>query len=254
MNRPAPAGRATPMAATVVPLYRADGLHPQSAICRRCTIRSDALFGALDEAALDRIHVHIADAALQPDDLLRRRGDTTAIFTVRSGIVRAERVTARGDCRIVRLAGPGTLVGQEALLGRVAPDEWRACTPVQVCRIPTSLVQELMRTEPALGTSLMERWQQALDETEAWLADIATGPARRRVVRLLHRLSQLSDSESLWLPRRSEMGAMLDLTIETASRQISALRREGVLHDLAPGHARVAPAALQQALRDADAG
>ncbi|MCW5635459.1 MAG: Crp/Fnr family transcriptional regulator [Rubrivivax sp.] len=256
---PRPAGRlrapgapaATPPG-RVVPLYRADERHPQAQVCRRCTIRSEALFGALDETALDRIHVHIAELMLAPGEPLSRRGDDAALYTVRAGVVRAERSTTRGDRRIVRLAGAGALIGQEALLGRRSDDEWVACTAAQLCRIPASLVRELLRSEPALGQALMQRWQSALDDTEAWLADLATGPARRRVVRLVQRLAGLGDGRHLWLPRRSEMGAMLDLTLETASRQISALRRDGVLTAVGPGGAEVSPAALAAALRAAD--
>jgi CRP-like cAMP-binding protein len=237
----------------VVPLYRADGTHPQAQICRRCAIRTDALFGALDEAALDQIHVHIADLTVAPDAPVRRRGDDAAVYTVRSGLVRAERLTARGDRRIVRLAGAGALIGQEALLGRRSEDEWVACTHAQLCRLPASLVQELMQREAALAQGLMQRWQSALDETEAWLADLATGPARRRVVRLLQRLAELGDGDRIWLPKRGEMGAMLDLTVETASRQVSALRREGVLTAVEPGAACVSAPALAAAVRAADA-
>ena len=35
----------------------------------------------------------------------------------------------------------------------------------------------------------MLRWQRALEDSEAWLADLATGPARRRMLRLLHKLT-----------------------------------------------------------------
>ncbi|MEY2653766.1 MAG: hypothetical protein RLZZ524_794, partial [Pseudomonadota bacterium] len=46
--------------------------------------------------------------------------------------------------------------------------------------------------------------------------------------------------------------AMLDMTVETASRLVSAMRREGVL-ELGPARtARLDPAALRRALRDAD--
>ena len=68
--------------------------------------------------------------------------------------------------------------------------------------------------------------------------------------RLLLRLQQYADSDGMiWLPRRDEMGAMLDLTVETASRLISALRRQGVLDVVTRHRARVDVAALQQALQ-----
>jgi CRP/FNR family transcriptional regulator, anaerobic regulatory protein len=50
------------------------------------------------------------------------------------------------------------------------------------------------------------------------------------LLRLLRRPPQLSETPDLiWLPRRDEMGALLDMTVETASRLVSAMRRAGVL-------------------------
>ena len=59
---------------------------------------------------------------------------------------------------------------------------------------------------------------------------------------------------TLWLPRREEMSAMLDMTVETASRLISQLRREGVLERLPVRLARVNASALHRALTCAAAG
>ncbi len=70
-----------------------------------------------------------------------------------SGIVRFERVTERGDRRIVRLVGRGDLIGQEVLLRRPYADDAVACTPVQLCRIPAHLVDGLAARHPALVRS-----------------------------------------------------------------------------------------------------
>ncbi len=56
------------------------------------------------------------------------------------------------------------------------------------------------------------------------------------------------------MPRREEMGDMLNLTIETTSRQVSRLRREGVLQTVNRRHALLDTAALQRALAQEDAG
>jgi len=47
---------------------------------------------------------------------------------------------------------------------------------------------------------------------------------------------------------------MLDMTFETASRLVSALRREGVLHAVDARHARLDMDALMQALKVDGAG
>ena len=241
---------------TVIPLYRQGERHPQAKACAACEVRGAALFGALDAAGLDRIHTHIASLTLAPEAPVFDRGAAgSAVYTIRSGWVRFERSTERGDRRIVRLAGRGDLIGQEALLQRPYADEAVACTAVEVCRIPRSLIDELAQGGMALPRELMLRWQQALDEAEGWVADLCAGPARRRLLRLLLRLSQqMDDSGQIWLPRREDIGDMLDMTVETASRLISALRREGVLTTQGQRHARIDALALQRALQAEDAG
>jgi len=243
------------MGASPIPLYRQDQRHPQGRACAACEVRSSALFGALDESGLDRIHTHIASLSLEPDTPVYGRGLAgPAVYTVRSGVVRFERTTERGDRRIVRLAGRGDLIGQEALLQRPYADEAVTCTSVQLCRIPRTLVDDLAREGSGLPRELMLRWQTALDAAEAWVAELSTGLSRRRLLRLLLRLADHANADDvIWLPRREEIGAMLDMTIETASRLVSQLRREGVLEPLSAREARLDRARLQTALEAQDA-
>jgi CRP/FNR family transcriptional regulator len=239
---------------TFTPIYRQDPAHPQAQACAACELRSAALFGALDADGLDRIHTDIASLELAPGSPVYSRGDRGAVvFTVRTGVVRFERFTQRGDRRIVRLAGPGDLIGQEALLERAYQDEAIACTSVQLCQIPIAMIDELGQAQPALQRELMLRWQAALDASEAWVADLASGPARRRVLRLLLKLADYADAgDVIWLPRRDEIGAMLDMTLETASRLVSRLKREGVLERVGVRATRVNMPALHLAVRLVD--
>jgi CRP-like cAMP-binding protein len=236
---------------TVIPIYKLDDRHPQAQACAACEVRSEALFGVLDEAGLDRIHTHIATLTLAPGASVYDRGTAgLAVYTIRSGLVRFERTNARGDRRIVRLAGRGDLIGQEVLLRRPYADDAVACTPAQLCRIPAHLVDGLCSQNPALVRELMLRWQRALEDSEAWLAELAAGPARRRALRLLHKLTAHAEADGrIWLPQRDEIGAMLNLTFETASRLISQFRREGLIELLDLRHARIDGPALQRALR-----
>lgn len=239
---------------TIVPLFRVDTRHPQAQACGACNLRGHALFGVLDQADLDGIHAHISSIELQPGKPLFEAGaNGHALYTLREGIVRFERVTERGDRRIVRLVGRGDLIGQEVLLRRPYADDAVACTPVRLCRIPVRLIEVLSARNPALLRELMARWQLALEDSESWLAELATGPAPRRMLRLLQKLATHAGPDGVvWLPQRDEIGAMLNLTFETASRLVSRLRREGVLDLVGARHVRIDGAALQQALRVED--
>ncbi len=239
----------------IIPLHPLHPKDPAARACQNCTMRSVALFGVLDEAALADVYNQITHIDLQPGEALFKVGqEGEAVYTLREGIVRFERATAGGARRIVRLAGSGDLLGQELLLQRPHQDDAIACTSATLCRIPVNLVLRLGAHHAALLRELMQRWQQALEDSQAWLAELTSGTARRRVLKLMAKLAQhAAPGEAVWVPRREEMGDMLNLTLETTSRQVSRLRREGVLQNVNRRHARVDAQALQRALAQEDA-
>ncbi|MEK8051691.1 Crp/Fnr family transcriptional regulator [Ideonella sp. DXS22W] len=225
--------------------------NPQARACLGCGVRRSSLFGVLDVAALEHIHGHIADLQVQPGQRLFSANDPgLAAFTLREGVVRMERMSERGERRIVRLAGRSDLIGLEALLGQTYSADAVACTPVKVCRLPRMMIDELAKDHAEMRRDLMKRWQAALDEAEEWLTELSAGSARWRMLRLLLKISEFSEPDGrVWLPSRQQMGAMLGMTVETASRLISALKREGVVLAADAGHARLAMPQLMAALR-----
>ncbi|MBX3608475.1 MAG: Crp/Fnr family transcriptional regulator [Hydrogenophaga sp.] len=233
-----------------ITLYREAPTHPQAQACQACAVRRDALFGALDEQGLHQLHTHIEAPSFAADAPIFGEGRRGAsMLTIRAGVVRFERVTAQGERRIVRLAGRGDLIGQEALLGQPYAEDAVAATEVEVCRLPVGLVDELGQTQRGVTQELMRRWQRALAEAQTWSMDITTGSAPRRLLHLLLRLQALAGHDGLaWLPRREEMADMADLRTETVSRWISRWRREGWVEPLPPRHARLHSDGLRQAL------
>lgn len=229
--------------------------HPQARACLDCAVRKHALFGVLDVATLARLHWRIADLSLVPGQTLFKPGEPgQAAYTLREGLVRLERVAENGSRHIVRLAGRGDLVGAEALLGQSYATQAVACTPVKLCRLPRALVDELADGHPELLRGLMQRWQRALDDADEWISEMLSGPARWRMLRLLLKLSEHGDAQGrVWLPSRQDMGAMLGMTVETASRLVSGLKREAVLQADGIRHARIDMTALMAALRQAAA-
>lgn len=219
--------------------------------CTDCAVRPQALFGALSDTELPRAHA-VAHRSLGVGDLLYARGDPARrLFTLRRGVVRFERVTERGDRRIVRLAGPGDLIGQEALCEAAHGEDAIACTPVECCAIAADELDARLAASPALRGETMRRWQRALEASATWSSDVCAGPARRRLLTLLGILHRhAAGDDTVWLPPRDVLGDMLDIAMETASRLVSALRRDGVLEPLPGQAARVDAAALLRALAD----
>jgi CRP-like cAMP-binding protein len=241
-------------------VQRHDALHgqapvpaasPQSRVCSDCGVRQSALFGVLDDGALGDINIHIADVRLNAGEpLFTAHAGGKALYTVRAGVVRIERTSEAGERRILRLAGRGDLIGLEAVLHQTYAADAVACTDVEVCRIPRTLIDELTLKHPELMLDLMKRWQRTLDDADEWLTELTRGAARHRMLRLLLKLSEYGAPDGrIWWPTRQEMGAMLDMTFETASRLVSSLRREGVIEPIDMRHARLNMDGLLQALR-----
>lgn len=175
-----------------------------------------------------------------------------AVYRLLSGIVRLERVSSHGACCIVRLAGPGDLVGLEAALGHPYGTDAHVCDTAEISVMPRAAFDARCQQDPAMRLELQVQWQRALHATEEWQAEMLRGTARHRLLHLLRKLDDLAGASGLaWLPTRREIGNMLDMALETASRQLTWCRQEGLLDIVDAHHVRVCRPRLLAALRAA---
>jgi CRP-like cAMP-binding protein len=153
-------------------------------------------------------------------------------MTLRVGMVKLVRNTADGRQRIVRVLRPGDVLGLEALVSNTYESDAVCLTSVKVCRLPLEVIQRLNRETPRLHQRLMGKWHQSLKEADDWLAELNFGNSRQRVASLVLKMRAVSDASVVTLFSREDMGAMLDLKLETVSRTLNAFVREGLLEPL----------------------
>lgn len=200
--------------------------------CRACAVRESALFARLDEETLGLVHDAVQACLHEPEDLLYRLGEPAhAVYTIRSGWVKLVRYLPDGTYRIVRIARPGDVLGLEGVLSQPYLHDAIVLRPSQICRIPVEMLKELGESAPGLYRELMERWHKALDEADTWLTELSTGAARQRVMRLLLQLADESGQGRGPLLSRRDMGAVLGVTTESASRAVAELKRAGLLYE-----------------------
>ena len=203
--------------------------------CRNCSLLTSVLFAGLAERDFERIHEPIDQFTLKPGTTLYHAGDRGEfLFTVRSGALKLVQYLPDGSQRIVRIVRTTDVLGLEALLDDAYQHESVALQVTELCRFPARLVRDLGSESPTLHRELMARWQRALAEADAWLTELSTGSARQRVARLLLRLVRDRESSACELFGREDMGAMLGVTTETASRTIAEFKRQGLLVETAP--------------------
>lgn len=204
-----------------------------TADCRQCGIRDMVLFADLRDEDFALIHAPIDDMELAAGQVLVRLGEAaTSLYTLRCGLIKLVRNTVDGRQRIVRVLRAGDVVGLEALIGPTYDSDAIALTPIQVCRLPLQVVLRLQRETPRLHQRLLEKWHHSLKEADDWLADLNFGTARQRVAGLLLKMRTDPASDETAVFSREDMGAMLDLKLETVSRTLSGLVREAIIEPL----------------------
>jgi CRP-like cAMP-binding protein len=201
--------------------------------CKGCGIRELALFADLEEADFSLIHMPIDEMLFEGGAVLYNAGDrATAVVTLRSGLVKLVQYLGDGSQRIVRLLRPGDTIGLEATLQAEYEHTAVALRPALVCRIPVDVVRKLSEETPRLHRQLMTRWHQSVKQADEWLTGLSTGSARTRVARMLLQLPRQASVDGVdicELFSREDLGAMLGVTTETASRMIAELKRSKVI-------------------------
>jgi CRP-like cAMP-binding protein len=198
--------------------------------CAACGVRNFVLFSGLSAHELDAILQPIDNLRVPQQAVLYEKGAAApAVYTVRSGLLKLRVDLPDGGHRIVRLLRPGDLAGMEALVGERYHHTASALQDADVCRIPREVVLRLDQTNPSVHQALMLRWQHQVDQADHFIVAISTGPAEARMARLLITVG-CSGERPETLPSREDMGAMLGITTETASRIMAEFKRRGLIH------------------------
>ena len=198
--------------------------------CANCRLRADAICAGACEPVGSLWQAQRVDTRVRAGDRLYVAGSLhDAIYIVRSGVLKLERVTDAGERRVVRLAGMGQTLGLEALSGESARGSLVALTDASLCRLPVAAVNACQHAHPGLAQRISRALLAELDDAYHWMTEFQVGTLRRRLLRLLLECQQLFNGSRIVLPSREDLGAMLGVTLETASRAVSELRRSGAL-------------------------
>lgn len=204
--------------------------------CVHCAIRQRVLFADLPASELNDALIVIDDLVYGAGGVIYQSGESEAVlYTVRRGLIKLVRSLPDGEQRVVRLLKTGDIAGIEAIVGAAYKHTAVAIGEVEVCRIPISVIERLEMNHPLLVHQLMVRWQNALDEADRALVEFSTGSAEERVARLLLHLSALARDGSCPNLSRQDIGSLLGIATETASRAMAELRRRGGFQESAGG-------------------
>jgi CRP/FNR family transcriptional regulator len=208
-----------------------DSAQPADPACDSCPVRAFDLFREISDHRASTLLRGIGHLVYPPRSEVYARGDQSSfVYVVRSGLVKLSHFSPTGEERIVRILRSGETVGLEALF--LDPHHCTATALIEsrLCRVPVALLEQLEAEVPDFHRHLMREFQRSLSASEAVLTQLSTGPARGRVARLLVFLAHKeADGCVCTLISREDMGSILGITPESASRVVADLRRGGIV-------------------------
>lgn len=200
--------------------------------CDRCVVRDQAICADLDpkaRAALNRIGRRVAVQAGQT--VMWEGDDSTIVANVMEGTLKLATSTGDGSEQIVGVVYASDFIGRP--FGARTPHSVTALTDARLCLYPRGAFDAFARDNPELGHRLLQRTLDDLDRTRAWMLLLGRKNAREKVATFLLDMSRRlrTDRDGVMeLPlSRQQIADILGLTIETVSRQISEMKRLGVI-------------------------
>jgi len=159
------------------------------------------------------------------------------VASIVTGVAKLEKMSEDGRTQTLGLMLPSDFIGRP---GRdFAVYDVTAVSDITLCCFARSQFETMLETTPHIATRMLSMALDELDAVRDWLFLLGRKTAREKVATfllLVQRRSEAFDAEGkptldhITLPlARSEIADYLGLTIETVSRQMSALKADGLI-------------------------
>jgi CRP-like cAMP-binding protein len=173
----------------------------------------------------------------QPHQLVFQEGNPAlAVYCVTSGMIKLYKLGRNGDHLILRLHGPGSLIGYRPVL---AGEPYAASAEVveaaTICIVSRESFLELLKRSPEFSRRMLAKMAREMRYSEEQSLALAQEPVLERTAHMLLSLPDicgtgLKQGAPLRVPLlRSEMAQMIGTTPETLSRALHKLARRGVV-------------------------
>ncbi|WP_397542522.1 transcriptional regulator FnrL [Roseovarius salis] len=232
--------------------------------CGNCPIRHRAVCARCESDELERLDQIKYYRNFEAGQTVIWAGDQMDfVGSVVSGIATLSQAMEDGRTQMVGLLLPSDFVGRP---GReTAAYDVVATSDMVMCCFRRKPFEELMTTTPHIAQRLLEMTLDELDAAREWMLVLGRKTAREKIASLLSiiarrdaTLNMVSGAPMVFdLPlTREAMADYLGLTLETVSRQISALRKDGVIELQGKRHVTVPDfnRLMEEAGDDSDGG
>jgi CRP/FNR family transcriptional regulator len=206
-------------------------------VCRSCEVRHRGICGVLASNQLLELSRYTKISTFGESEELVSNGEEVLRYSnILSGVVKLSKLLVDGRQQIVGLQFAPDFLGRP--FKSKSDTSVEAVTDVRVCSFPKSVLESMIRKTPELEHILHEQTLRELDDARNWMMTLGRKSASEKVASFLYMIGQNINPEnnvanghtSFEIPlKRADIADFLGLTIETVSRQLTKLRKSGVI-------------------------
>lgn len=209
--------------------------------CQSCAVRLSGLCSNVSERAASDLARSVHRRRIPAGQIVYGGPNKTNNYAIIvSGVVKLVHTHSDGREQIVGLQFPSDFVGRP--YGGESSLIAEAATDLELCCFSERIFQTLAEQHPDLERAVLKRTLNDLDAAREWMFMLGRKTAEERVATLLLLFARRSSGPSeqamsceegrvvFNVPlSRTDIASCLGLRLETVSRQISALKAEGVV-------------------------
>lgn len=205
--------------------------------CESCESRFNGIFCELEKADTKEFDKKKVTNHYKKGQVIFYEGNQPfGLYCVFSGKVKLYKTGVDGKPQILRIAGPGGVLGYRALC---AEESYHATAEMlqggEVCFLDRHVFFKLIEQNPSLGKKVISKLAQELRRAEELATSLAQRSARERMAELILTLQEnygRPNGEGIEIElelSREEMAGMVGMAQETAIRLLSEFKGDGLI-------------------------
>ena len=225
--------------------------------CHDCPAAQSGPCQWLDSSLRDRLVSASVQKSFRQGETILPSGQTPAwLGIVLSGLVKISTLDEQGNEHVLQLLHPGEMVGDP--FGAPAPFSFDAATNTRLCLTQRSSINEVFTRNPdAYAAHLRIAMRQQLEHHFAQLA-MRGRNSLQRVAYWISTQTPDTGTDRLLCVRillsRRDLASLLEMTVETVSRNLHQLEDRGIIRIMTPDRLEIVDAVrLRLLARDQDA-
>lgn len=210
----------------------------KSVSCEHCPSKDKGIFCDLEKISLTEVSQNKVMNNYKKGQTIFFQGNPPfGLYCIATGKIKVSRMSGDGKESIVRIAGPGDVLGHRSLFSK---QNYSATATVledaAVCFVDKNYILDAIKSDPSIALNLIEKLSRDMGSSEARNAAMSNKNARERLAELFLTFKKNYGVEEedgrIRLDiklNRDEIASLVGTVHETIIRLISEFKEEGIL-------------------------